>query len=310
MPKWGQTLMSASCVPISEESIVSAEQKMLTTYCRAISYKSLMPTTEKVIYWVEDVDYGKPITTCLGMFSISNRAGGRIVELIERFDIQQWLNNVVKKQSGTEQVLEEMYLEEDKKALVTTLADPHLNAKLAFTGHLFVAEKRWMLKEALSAMGEKAKARLKQPIDQAKEKYKNTRDSAQEKYGKMIDSSMGRYKKMRDSSKEKYGKTRDNSKENYGKTRDGADDKYEKLSEDVKRRYENARNGAQERLETIRDNVKEKYKKMKDDSEKMPSDATKTLKKNQDYAKEKYEQTIDLAEIKKKFGKISDGAIK
>ena len=59
IPKWGQYLMPAKRVPIIEESIVDAETKTLTTYCRNISHKSLMETVEKVVYTSRENEDGK-----------------------------------------------------------------------------------------------------------------------------------------------------------------------------------------------------------------------------------------------------------
>ena len=51
--------MPASRVPIIEESIVDADKKTLTTYCRNITYKSLMETTEKVVYTIQEDGNGE-----------------------------------------------------------------------------------------------------------------------------------------------------------------------------------------------------------------------------------------------------------
>ena len=66
----------------------------------------------------------------------------------------------------------------------TSMASPEVvkSGAVAATRHPFIAEKRRMLKEAATAMGHKAKARLKQPIDHAKEKLKQPIDHAKEKY--------------------------------------------------------------------------------------------------------------------------------
>lgn len=216
IPKWGQALMPARRVPIIEESIVDADKKTLTTYCRNITYKSLMETTEKVVYTVDDDD-GKPMTRCQKMFWVSSQWYAPTGGLIERFGIQRWVKNVGKTRSGMEHVLGQIYLEDDEEAIVSTAsAESHLSAKTAFTRHPFIAEKRRMLKETAAAMGSKAKARLKHPIGHAKEKYEKTRDNAMEKYEKTRDNAKEKYERTRDNAKVTIETAQDNLKANLG----------------------------------------------------------------------------------------------
>merc|ERR1712087_703296 len=220
-----------------------------------------MEITEKVIYTVEDHD-GKPTTRSQKMFWISSRAGGRMGGLIEEFGIQRWLKNVEKMRSGMEHVLGQIYLEDDKEAAGTTLTDRQ--TRLHWTP--FRRRQAADAEGSPGTMGDKAKARLKQHIDNAKEKSEETRDTARDKYDKIIDSSKEKSEKMRESSKERFEKTVDNAKEMYGKTRDGIKEKSKKTSDSAKQRYENKKDGVQDRLEKTRDNVKQRYKKTRDNT--------------------------------------------
>jgi len=176
VPKWGQALMPATRVPIIEESIVDPLKKTLTTYCRNISHKSLMETTEKVVYTSRVDETGNPITHCTKMFWVSSQWYAPTGGWIERFGIQRWVKNIDKTRRGLEHVLGQIYVEEDVAEDATTFSSPEV--KSTAVRHPFIAEKRRMLREKAAAMGNKAKARLKQPIDQAKEKYEKTRENA------------------------------------------------------------------------------------------------------------------------------------
>jgi len=182
IPKWGQALMPARRVPIIEESIIDADKRTLTTYCRNITHRSIMETTEKVIYSSAEDENGKLFTRCQKMFWVTSQWYAPTGGIIERFGIQRWVKNVEKTRAGMEHVLGQIYLEEDEALESTTAGSSPIAAKSPIIRHPFIAEKRRMLKEAAAAMGNKAKARLKQPIDQAKEKYEKTRDNAKEKY--------------------------------------------------------------------------------------------------------------------------------
>jgi len=197
IPKWGQSLMPASRVPIIEESIVDPNNKTLTTYCRNITHKSLMETTEKVVYTSRNDENGSPFTHCHKMFWVSSQWYAPTGGWIERFGIQRWVKNVVKTRQGLEHVLGQIYVEDDaaledasmaasteSSSAPTSTASPEVvkSGAVTATRHPFIAEKRRMLKEAAAAMGHKAKARLKQPIDHAKEKLKQPIDHAKEKY--------------------------------------------------------------------------------------------------------------------------------
>jgi len=196
IPKWGQSLMPASRVPIIEESIVDPNKKTLTTYCRNITHKSLMETTEKVVYTSRNDENGSPFTHCHKMFWVSSQWYAPTGGWIERFGIQRWVKNVVKTRQGLEHVLGQIYVEDDaaledasmaastSSSAPTSTASPEVvkSSAVMATRHPFIAEKRRMLKEAATAMGHKAKARLKQPIDHAKEKLKQPIDHAKEKY--------------------------------------------------------------------------------------------------------------------------------
>jgi len=175
IPKWGQALMPASRVPIIEESIVDPTKKTLTTYCRNITHKSLMETTEKVVYTSREDDNGKTITQCRKKFWVSSQWYAPTGGWIERFGIQRWVKNVEKTRRGLEHVLGQIYEADDA---VEDDGTTSAVVKPAVVMHPFIAEKRRMLKEAAAAMGHKAKARLKQPIDQAKETYERTRENA------------------------------------------------------------------------------------------------------------------------------------
>jgi len=205
IPKWGQALMPARRVPIIEESIVDPNNKTLTTYCRNITYKSLMETTEKVIYTSRENEDGKSVTQCRKMFWVSSSWYAPTGGIIERFGIQRWVKNVVKTRCGMEHVLGQIYLEEDEAPESTSAESPSISAKSAIVVHPFIAEKRRMLKEAATTMGNKAKARLKNPIDHAKEKYEKTRDNAMEKY-----------ERTRDNAKVTIESAQDNLKANLG----------------------------------------------------------------------------------------------
>ena len=139
------------------------------------------------------------------MFWVSSRWYAPTGGLIERFGIQRWVKNVVKARSGMEHVLGLIYLEEDEALESTSAESAPLYAKSAITKHPFIAEKRRMLKEAAAAMGNKAKTRLKQPMDHAKEKYEKTRDNAMEKY-----------ERTRDNAKVTIETAQDNLKANLG----------------------------------------------------------------------------------------------
>ena len=68
IPRWGQAIMPARRVPIIEESIVDADNKTLTTYCRNITHKSIMETTEKVVYTSQEDDSGMTVNQFLFCF--------------------------------------------------------------------------------------------------------------------------------------------------------------------------------------------------------------------------------------------------
>jgi len=224
IPKWGQSLMPASRVPIIEESIVDPNKKTLTTYCRNITHKSLMETTEKVVYTSRNDENGTPITHCHKMFWVSSQWYAPTGGWIERFGIQRWVKNVVKTRQGLEHVLGQIYVEDDaaledasmaaSTATSTSTASPEevKSGAVVATRHPFIAEKRRMLKEAATAMGHKAKARLKQPIDQAKEKLKQPIDHAKEKLKQPIDHAKEKY----ENAKVTIGTAQDNLKDKLG----------------------------------------------------------------------------------------------
>jgi len=178
IPKWGQALMPASRVPIIEESIVDPTKKTLTTYCRNITHKRLMETTEKVVYTSQEDDNGKTFTHCQKKFWVSSQWYAPTGGWIERFGIQRWVKNVDKTRRGLEHVLGQIYEVVDDAVEDDGTTSASAAAKPAVVMHPFIVEKRRMLKEAAAAMGNKAKARLKQPIDQAKETYERTRENA------------------------------------------------------------------------------------------------------------------------------------
>jgi len=233
IPKWGQSLMPASRVPIIEESIVDPNKKTLTTYCRNITHKSLMETTEKVVYTSRNDENGTPFTHCHKMFWVSSQWYAPTGGWIERFGIQRWVKNVVKTRQGLEHVLGQIYVEDDaaledasmaaSTATSTSTASPEVvkSGAVVATRHPFIAEKRRMLKEAATAMGHKAKARLKQPIDQAKEKLKQPIDHAKEKLKQPIDHAKEKLKQPIDQAKEKY----ENAKVTIGTAQDNLKDK-------------------------------------------------------------------------------------
>jgi len=205
IPKWGQALMPASRVPIIEESIVDPNKKTLTTYCRNITYKRLMETAEKVVYTNQEDDAGKSFTHCQKKFWVSSQWYAPTGGWIERFGIQRWLKNVEKTRHGLEHVLKQIYVVEDgvEDDLTTTVASSSSEAvKSGVVRHPFIAEKRRMLKEAAAVMGHKAKARLKQPIDQAKEKYMET------------------YERTKENAKVTIGTAQDNLKDKLGGVRE------------------------------------------------------------------------------------------
>lgn len=185
IPKWGQALMPATRVPILEESIVDPAKKTLTTYCRNITHKSLMETTEKVVYTSQEDENGKLITHCRKMFWVSSQWYAPTGGWIERFGIQRWVKNVFKTRCGLEHVLQQIY--DDDDAAEDSSSSLVKSAKSTVVMHPFIVEKRRMLKEAATAMGHKAKIRLKQPIDQAKEKYERTRENAKVTIGNAQD---------------------------------------------------------------------------------------------------------------------------
>jgi len=182
IPKWGQALMPARLVPIIEESIVDPKTKTLTTLCRNITYKSLMETTEKVIYTSEEDENGKPVTLCDKMFWVSSQWYAPTGGLIERMGAQRWVKNVAKTRRGFEHVLEQIYdVEEDgllDSTTVTTAKSDAAATSATVAMHPFIFEKRRMLKEKATLMGHKAKVKFKQPLDQAKEKLERTRENA------------------------------------------------------------------------------------------------------------------------------------
>jgi len=218
IPKWGQSLMPASRVPIIEESIVDPNKKTLTTYCRNITHKSLMETTEKVVYTSRNDENGSPFTHCHKMFWVSSQWYAPTGGWIERFGIQRWVKNVVKTRQGLEHVLGQIYVEDDaalEDASMASMkeASPEVvKSGVVATRHPFIAEKRRMLKEAATAMGHKAKARLKQPIDQAKEKLKQPIDHAKEKLKQPIDQAKEKY----ENAKVSIGTAQDNLKDKLG----------------------------------------------------------------------------------------------
>jgi len=174
IPKWGQSLMPASRVPIIEESIVDPNKKTLITYCRNITHKSLMETTEKVVYTSNNDENGTPFTQCHKMFWVSSQWYAPTGGWIERFGIQRWVKNVVKTRRGLEHVLGQIYVEddaalEDASAAASSMASPEVvKSGAVATRHPFIAEK---LKQPI----DHAKEKLKQPIDHAKEKYENAK---------------------------------------------------------------------------------------------------------------------------------------
>jgi len=226
IPKWGQSLMPASRVPIIEESIVDPNKKTLTTYCRNITHKSLMETTEKVVYTSRNDENGSPFTHCHKMFWVSSQWYAPTGGWIERFGIQRWVKNVVKTRQGLEHVLGQIYVEDDaaledalmaastSSSATTSMASPEVvkSGAVAATRHPFIAEKRRMLKEAATAMGHKAKARLKQPIDHAKEKLKQPIDHAKEKLKQPMDHAKEKY----ENAKVTIGTAQDNLKDKLG----------------------------------------------------------------------------------------------
>jgi len=218
IPKWGQSLMPASRVPIIEESIVDPNKKTLITYCRNITHKSLMETTEKVVYTSNNDENGTPFTQCHKMFWVSSQWYAPTGGWIERFGIQRWVKNVVKTRRGLEHVLGQIYVEddaalEDASAAASSMASPEVvKSSAVATRHPFIAEKRRMLREAATAMGHKAKARLKQPIDQAKEKLKQPIDHAKEKLKQPIDHAKEKY----ENAKVTIGTAQDNLKDKLG----------------------------------------------------------------------------------------------
>jgi len=190
IPKWGQYLMPANRVPIIEESIVDAETKTLTTYCRNISHKGLMETVEKVVYTSRENEDGNPITQCHKMFWVSSQWYAPTGSLIERFGIQRWVKNIAKTRRGLEHVIGQIYEdgpEETPTAASAASATAATPAAAVPLMHPFIAEKRRMLKEKAAAMGQKAKVRLQHPIGQAKEKYERTRDNAKVTLGNAQD---------------------------------------------------------------------------------------------------------------------------
>ena len=108
-------------------------------------------------------------------------------------------------------------------ASTSTTASPEVvkSGAVVATRHPFIAEKRRMLKEAATAMGHKAKARLKQPIDQAKEKLKQPIEQAKEKLKQPIDHAKEKLKQPIDQAKEKY----ENAKVTIGTAQDNLKDK-------------------------------------------------------------------------------------
>lgn len=199
IPRWGQALMPARRVPIIEESIVDADNKTLTTYCRNITHKSIMETTEKVVYTSQEDDNGKLITRCLKTFWVSSQWYAPTGGLIERFGIQRWVKNVGKTRSGMEHVLSQIYLVDDdvdEVALETTSsstthsaandltpssissAKSSSSSAAAIRMHPFIVEKRRMLKERAASMGNKAKEKLERTREKTKEKYERTKENA------------------------------------------------------------------------------------------------------------------------------------
>jgi len=203
IPKWGQALMPARRVPIIEESIVDPNKKTLVTYCRNITYKRLMETAEKVVYTSHEDDAGKSFTQCQKKFWVTSQWYAPIGGWSERFGIQRWLKNVDKTRRGLEHVLGQIYdVEDGVEDDSTPTAASSAAAKTGALRHPFIAEKRRMLKEKAAVMGHKAKARLKQPIDQAKEKYMET------------------YERTKENAKVTIGTAQDNLKDKLGGVRE------------------------------------------------------------------------------------------
>jgi len=192
--------MPARRVPIIEESIVDADNKTLTTYCRNITHKSIMETTEKVVYTSQEDDSGKLITRCLKTFWVSSQWYAPTGGLIERFGIQRWVKNVAKTRNGMEHVLSQIYLVDDdvdEMAAINTSsstttpsaandstpssissAKSSSSSSAAIRMHPFIVEKRRMLKEAAASMGNKAKEKYERTREKTKEKYERTKENA------------------------------------------------------------------------------------------------------------------------------------
>jgi hypothetical protein len=212
LPSWARNLMPARSVPIIEESIVDPQNKTFTTYCRNVTYKNIMETTEKVVY-TNGVDLdGKSITNCDKKCWISSPWFFPTRNLIEKISAQRWVKYMAKSRNGFNHVLEQIY------------SLDALNS--VFPVHPFILEKRKILKEKAALMGCKAKKRLGNPIEHAKEKLEKTRENAKVTIEKTRESAKVTIEKTRENAKVTIEKTRENAKVTIGSAQDNLKEKF------------------------------------------------------------------------------------
>jgi len=208
IPSWAQNLMPAKRVPIIEESIVDPQNKTFTTYCRNVTHKNIMETTERVVY-TDGVDSdGKAITNCNKRFWVSSQWIFPTRNIIERFGAQRWVKNVAKTRDGFNHVLEQIYTFDASDEAAPLM-------KSVFPVHPFILEKRKILREKAALMGHKAKERLGKPIEHAKEKLEKTRENAKVTIEKTRENAKVTIEKTRENAKVTIGSAQDNLKEKF-----------------------------------------------------------------------------------------------
>jgi len=206
VPSWGKALMPAKRVPILEESIVDPKSKTMKTYCTNVTHKSLMETTEKVVYTSQLDDQGCSVTHCDRMFWVSSKWVAPTRHLIERFGVNRWNSNVRKTKLGFELVLKQIYDEDGLEQSVTQDSTIKVGS---ISMHPFILEKRRMLREKATIMGQKAKDKFKQPLDNAKEKLERTRENAKLTIERTKDTAMSKIEKTKDTAFSKIENAQD-----------------------------------------------------------------------------------------------------
>ena len=111
LPSWGSHFFSAKRVPVTEETIVDARNKTLTTYTRNIGLRYFMGTTEKIVFRAsKDSD---EVTLAEKQVWIESSVFG-FQSAIRSFGIDRFKKNCVAATNGFNWKLEEIFRSKEK----------------------------------------------------------------------------------------------------------------------------------------------------------------------------------------------------